>query len=106
MGQDLEIGIPRSLHLRLEDANEVPNRKTALDSESVNGKRRNKAADFTLDNVTNEVPNDPSKTIYATAELSSLELRLKRERVEGDSTTGTQERGVLRRSDLSAFTRY
>ncbi|KAM7492118.1 hypothetical protein LguiA_035039 [Lonicera macranthoides] len=106
MGQDLEIGIQRSLHLRLEDANEVPNRKTVLDSEPMNGKQRNKAANFTLENVTNEVSNDPSKIIYVTAELSSLELRLKRERVEGDSTTGTQERSVLRCSDLSAFTRY
>ncbi|GLT70071.1 hypothetical protein SLA2020_421720 [Shorea laevis] len=52
------------------------------------------------------VSDTKDKVMYDAKEIPSLELSLKRLRYVGDTLTHACERNVLRRTDLSAFSRY
>ncbi|XP_052205620.1 two-component response regulator-like PRR73 [Diospyros lotus] len=95
--------------------------KLEINGETRNGEYGAEAADFigTLTNCSNlqmenvaKIPSDISisncqvKAIYEAEEMPSLELSLKRQRDIEENEPGAQERNVLRRSNLSAFSRY
>ncbi|KAL5711155.1 hypothetical protein ACHQM5_021644 [Ranunculus cassubicifolius] len=91
MGKDLVIGIPRNADVQQEQQSE----KVEIGlSEVPNGKPTSKVLEI----------KDKSKPASDDIELPSLELSLKR--LRDVATSAHDDRNVLRRSDLSAFSRY